>query len=1351
MIARDEADFLAQCLQSVQGLVDEIVVVDTGSTDDTPVVARQAGAVLLRHDWNGDFSAARNKSLEAAKGEWILVLDCDEVLAAQDHDAIRRAMEQSDVDAYRITTRNYTDQVNRAGWTAGDSSTYTEQKHYKGWFPTTKVRLWRHKKNVRFAGAVHELVEPAIMQRGGTLADCMVPVHHYGYSEKERSQDHYVEAGERKVQEQPDDLLARYELAVAYRNAGRLADALQSIEQVVADLGQPAVASQVYLEEEFVLLVQADVLDRMGRLEAALAIYQQVLSQYPASYQAFNNAGNILERQGDMMGALAYYERGVQMAPDNQVLADNSTRLKGILPPPTPTDKRLSVCLIARDEEAVIGRCLQSVQGVADEIVVVDTGSRDRTVEIAQQYGAQIGHFSWCDDFAAARNASLDLATGDWILWLDADDYLLPADQQKLGQLKGADTNQAFNFTLVNEGDDRSSFRQVKMFPNHPQLRFERPVHETVVPAIQRLQMARTTAEVEVRHSGYAVAAVTAKKRDYYLGLMRQWLEQHPEDYDICFRVGHTYYNLRERNVAKQYLKRILDAGQDRVESASVFSRAATFYGRCLLEDGDSTAAIAPLQEALSLKTDDALINLSLGDALLKQGQHGQALEYLQRAMAGDVDPNFPVDVQLTRYSAHFFAAQAYTALGRNGEAVEALRQAQEIMPQRTEAAEALAQLETIAPKHTGLYEAEVAPIVAGAGGEGGRLTLCMIVRDEEERLGNCLESARDLVDEIVVVDTGSTDRTVELAESFGAKMGYFEWCDDWAAARNESLKLATGDWILWLDADDLLPQEYHQQIRALTQQGKGKSYFFALDDKGYENVSCLQMRLFPNLPGVEFEMPVHEQVSPSLARLGLEMVATDIRVVHTGYTTPEVVKAKKDRYLGIMANWLETHPENYIVRSHVALTYHTTGRLDEAIEHYRAIIYDSNCWQDRNYVVYTTALLFLGRTYLKKGDCDQALEFAKKAEEVDPDYILTKLSLAEIYDRIGNELQTIKYAQAVLDGGRQMTFFPIDYREVEYSAQILCATAFEKLGQMTAAEGAYRKAAELPVARASEAMGSLSNMFKAQGQWERSIEALQRARELDPDNIQHLFNMGVLCLEQRQLDEAAQHFEAVLEQESDYAPARLNLGYIAKSKGALDQAEQIYRQVIAANTEEVEARANLGHLYLDQERFADASEVFDQVRERDKALQDINLGLLVALAQQGEWERVVELSEEALALFTEVERQPADLSAPIQAARTLVRLGAALVKRQLIKCAELAFAAAVALDPQFLDARRCLADTLAAAGALWQAVAQYEVILSSAPQDGEAFRKLGDCYKQLGVEDAAQLCYARSRQVAGG
>ncbi|MBC8066081.1 MAG: glycosyltransferase family 2 protein, partial [Chlorobia bacterium] len=90
----------------------------------------------------------------------------------------------------------------------------------------------------------------------------------------------------------------------------------------------------------------------------------------------------------------------------------------------------------------------------------------------------------------------------------------------------------------------------------------------------------------------------------------------------------------------------------------------------------------------------------------------------------------------------------------------------------------------------------------------GIKLSACLIVKNESKNLSRCLESLKGIVDEIVVVDTGSTDDTVAIAESFGAKMGSFEWSHDFSAARNHSLEIATGDWVLWIDADEVLVPE---------------------------------------------------------------------------------------------------------------------------------------------------------------------------------------------------------------------------------------------------------------------------------------------------------------------------------------------------------------------------------------------------------------------------------------------------------------------------------------------------------------------------------------------------------------
>ena len=127
VIARDEATFLDGCLASVREMVDEIVVVDTGSVDHTQRVAHQRGARVCEMAWEDDFTLARNYALEQALGEWILVLDCDEMLSPTDRDRLQDLLSSGDCDAYRMTTRNYCSGAHHAGWTRCDGN-YPEER-----------------------------------------------------------------------------------------------------------------------------------------------------------------------------------------------------------------------------------------------------------------------------------------------------------------------------------------------------------------------------------------------------------------------------------------------------------------------------------------------------------------------------------------------------------------------------------------------------------------------------------------------------------------------------------------------------------------------------------------------------------------------------------------------------------------------------------------------------------------------------------------------------------------------------------------------------------------------------------------------------------------------------------------------------------------------------------------------------------------------------------------------------------------------------------------------------------------------------------------------------------------------
>jgi glycosyltransferase involved in cell wall biosynthesis len=180
----------------------------------------------------------------------------------------------------------------------------------------------------------------------------------------------------------------------------------------------------------------------------------------------------------------------------------------------------LSVCFIARNEERNLPRAIRSVQGVADEIIVADTGSTDRTVELAVELGAKVSHFVWCDDFAAARNFGLDRATGDWVLWLDADEFLLPESHQPLLDIIAQDDLLACFLTRQDYFDPKNPQAYTlmwmpRLFRRHPRLRFRGRCHPDFDPSLEKvardegLRVIRS--DVIFGHDGYMPEFMPAK------------------------------------------------------------------------------------------------------------------------------------------------------------------------------------------------------------------------------------------------------------------------------------------------------------------------------------------------------------------------------------------------------------------------------------------------------------------------------------------------------------------------------------------------------------------------------------------------------------------------------------------------------------------------------------------------------------------------------------------------------------------------------------------------------------------------------------------------------------------------
>lgn len=218
------------------------------------------------------------------------------------------------------------------------------------------------------------------------------------------------------------------------------------------------------------------------------------------------------------------------------------------------------------------------------------------------------------------------------------------------------------------------------------------------------------------------------------------------------------------------------------------------------------------------------------------------------------------------------------------------------------------------------------------------RKSLTMIVKNEEKNLRDCLLCVRDLVDEMIVVDTGSSDRTKEIAAEMGAKVFDFPWVDSFAAARNEAIGHATGDWIFWLDADDRMDEANRQKLKRL------------FDNIGLENTAydmkcrCVgafpgdtetivdHVRLFRNDPRIRWKYRVHEQILRALRQAGAEVRFSDVEIQHVGYVDAELKKRKQQRDLRLLLMSDAEEPNDPFILFNLASSYLELGQPNDAL-----------------------------------------------------------------------------------------------------------------------------------------------------------------------------------------------------------------------------------------------------------------------------------------------------------------------------------------------------------------------------------------------------------------------------------
>jgi tetratricopeptide (TPR) repeat protein len=340
---------------------------------------------------------------------------------------------------------------------------------------------------------------------------------------------------------------------------------------------------------------------------------------------------------------------------------------------------KLSLCTIVKNEEASLPRCLHSVKDVVDEMVVLDTGSTDRTPEIAAELGAKVYHYSWCDDFSAARNEALKYVEGEWVLVLDADEILLTSIAPLIREAIADEKNLVVNLIRREVGAAQSPYSLVsRLFRKHPDLKFSRPYHAIVDDSAIELLKKEThwqianLPSVAILHYGYQKEAIASlDKYDRARKAMEEFFANNPQDPYVCSKLGALYLQMGEVKKGIELLKQGIKSNQaePNVLFELYYSLGNAYSRQKEYEKASQKYQKAIAQPILSPLKLGAYNNL--GNLLMEVGELNIAKEAYEKAI--QIDPSFTIG--------YYNLGMIYKALNRIDEAIAAYQQAINIDP----------------------------------------------------------------------------------------------------------------------------------------------------------------------------------------------------------------------------------------------------------------------------------------------------------------------------------------------------------------------------------------------------------------------------------------------------------------------------------------------------------------------------------------------------------------------------------------------------------------------------------------------------------------------------------------------
>lgn len=567
---------------------------------------------------------------------------------------------------------------------------------------------------------------------------------------------------------------------------------------------------------------------------------------------------------------------------------------------------KISAVYIAKNEAHNIARSLESIKDTVDELILVDTGSTDDTVNIFRSYGGQVFYKQWEDDFSAPRNLALSKATGDWVIILDADESFSKATRSNIKAVLESCSSEAKGLlvNMVNydqdTGEALDEFYALRIVRNIIGLNYKGIVHEQLYIGEDSFYDSQRVAKslLSIDHTGYT-ASISREKNQRNIRLMEVAIAHGEPEERYYTSLYESYMALGDDERALHYARLDVARGRQTITYASRSYRGLMRY----------YAKADTMEKKLERHKLTAQAVKDFPELPDFHAEHSESLYQLKRYREAKRE----IDLALRLY--------------KNYDGVEPCLLTEKmilLMEKRQR------EMTAMAEKYSDI-----------------KISACVIVKNEEKNIYSWLENVSAFADEIIINNTGSADNTIEIITKFSEEkpdlpiiLLQSEWQEDFALAKNQCLAETTGDWIVFTDADELFaePEYVKGYLHYLRDENK-QAFFVPMANIEKSDGSVINyfnaLRIFRRIEGIHYEGRIHEGLvvgSGTEDKLITGWADKSLLINHTGYSR-EISPQKAQRNLRLMTLDIENGQDIRKLYRYLAECYYMLKNYQRALD----------------------------------------------------------------------------------------------------------------------------------------------------------------------------------------------------------------------------------------------------------------------------------------------------------------------------------------------------------------------------------------------------------------------------------